>query len=68
MVYLVYFLAALFILLGFWFGLSLGSRFAQEENAVGNLIIAHGEEDESPYMFLDLCSLQSIWSITTTLC
>lgn len=54
MVYVVYLLALIFIVLGFLLGLSLGDRFAQEKNAVGNLIIAHGEENEPPYMFLDL--------------
>lgn len=54
MVYLVYFLAALFIFLGFLLGISLGWLHDQNKKAVGNLIVAPGEEEEPPYIFLDL--------------
>ena len=54
MVYLVYLLALIFIVLGFLFGVSVGWKCVHGRNSVGNLMIAHGGENEPPYVFLDL--------------
>ena len=54
MVYLVYLLALIFIVLGFLFGVSVGWKCVHGRNAVGNLMIAPGDENEQPYIFLDL--------------
>lgn len=54
MVYLVYLLALIFIVLGFLFGVSVGWKCVHGRNAVGNLMVAPGDENEQPYIFLDL--------------
>lgn len=54
MVYLVYLLALIFIVLGFLFGVSVGWKCVHGRNAVGNLMIAPGDENEQSYIFLDL--------------
>ena len=56
MVYLVYLLALIFIVLGFLFGVSVGWKCVHGRNAVGDLMIAQGDENEQPYIFLDLAT------------
>ena len=54
MVYLVYLLALIFIVLGFLFGVSVGWKCVHGKNSVGSIIIAPRDEEEQPYIFLDL--------------
>lgn len=51
---LVYFVLFCVSALTFISGVMLGFRLRVKSDAVGDLMIAPGDEDEQPYMFLDL--------------
>lgn len=51
---LVYFVLFCVSALTFIFGVMLGFRLHVKSDTVGNLMVVPNDEDEQPYMFLDL--------------